>query len=144
MTRQTAAQRYHNSIGQGGRKMQATYYDYLRWLEQQNQPVQQNNVPIIAQVANRTAAELFNVLPNQRAILVDSDAPYVYVKQRAADNRLLPLEVYDLVPHVEKVEPTVSMDGYVKREDIDRIVAEEVEKKFAEAFAKPNKKEETE
>ena len=142
MTRQTAAQRYHNSIGQGGRKMQATYYDYLRWLEQQNQPVQQNNVPIIAQVANRTAAELFNVLPNQRAILVDSDAPYVYVKQRSADNRLLPLEVYDLVPHVEKAEPT--MDGYVKYEDLNRIVSEEVEKKITEAFAKPVKKEEAE
>ena len=120
----------------------ASYYDYLRWVEQQNQPVQPNNVPIIAQVANRTAAELFNVLPNQRAILVDSDAPFVYVKQRAADNRLLPLEVYDLVPHVEKVAPT--MDGYVKYEDLNRIVSEEVEKKITEAFAKPSKKEEAE
>ena len=128
--------------------MNASYYDYLRWLEQQNasqnqqiQPVQPNNVPIIAQVANRTAAELFNVLPNQRAILVDSDAPFVYVKQRAADNRLLPLEVYDLVKHVDKpVETAVNLEGYVKYEDLNRIVSEEVERKMTEAFSKPVKK----
>ena len=128
---------------------QLSYFDYLRWMDQQNArqqpppPPQPANVPILAQVANRTAADLFNVLPNQRAILVDSDAPFVYVKYRDADNHLLPLEVYDLVKHIDKpVEPTVNLDGYVKYDDVVRLISDEVEKKVTEVFTIPKKKEE--
>ena len=71
---------------------QPNYYDYLQWLDQQkmqmNQPMnpqmnqQSVNQPVLAYVANRTAAELFNVGPGQTAILVDIDAPFVYRKER--------------------------------------------------------------
>ena len=129
--------------------MNATYSDYLQWLAsqermvpQQPQPMMQ---PILSYVANRTAADLFNVNPGQAAILIDMDAPLVYKKSRGADGKLIPLEVYDLVPHKEVVETpqTVNLDGYVKYTDIDRIVAEEVEKRFTEAFTKPSKKKQT-
>lgn len=124
---------------------QPNYYDYLQWIEQQkmqmNQPVNQQSVnqPVLAYVANRTAAELFNVGPGQTAILVDIDAPFVYRKERQANNTLLPLMVYDLVQHVEKEPVVADMNGYVRREDLDKIISEEVEKRIAEVFARPKR-----
>ena len=127
---------------------QPNYYDYLQWLEQQkmqmNQPMnpqmnQNVNQPVLAYVANRTAAELFNVGPGQTAILVDIDAPFVYRKERQQDNTLLPLRGYDLVQHVEKEPVVADMNGYVRREDLDRIISEEVEKRMAEVFSRPKK-----
>ena len=105
----------------------------------QNPPMMQ---PILSYVANRTAADLFNVNAGQAAILIDMDMPLVYKKSRGTDGKLVPLEIYDLIPHKEAVEPskTVNLDGYVRYEDIDRIVAEEVEKRITEAFSKPSKK----
>ena len=128
---------------------QPNYYDYLQWLEQQkmqmNQPMQMNqqaaNQPVLSYVANRTAADLFNVIPGQTAILVDIDSPYVYRKERQQDNTLLPLRVFDLVPHVEKEPVVADMNGYVRREDLDKIISEEVEKRMAEVFSRPKREE---
>ena len=128
---------------------QPNYYDYLQWLESQkmqmNQPMQMNqqatNQPVLSYVANRTAADLFNVMPGQTAILVDIDSPYVYRKERQQDNTLLPLRVFDLVPHVEKEPVVADMNGYVRREDLDKIISEEVEKRMAEVFSRPKREE---
>ena len=128
---------------------QPNYYDYLQWLESQkmqmNQPMNQMNQqavnqPILAYVANRTAAELFNVLPGQTAILVDIDAPVIYRKERQQDNTLLPLGVFDLVRHVEK-DVVNDMSGYVKREDLERIISEEVDRRMSEAFSRTKRRE---
>lgn len=123
---------------------QPNYYDYLQWLDNQkmqmNQQNNQNaNQPVLAYVANRTAAELFNVSPGQTAILVDIDAPFVYRKERQSNNTLLPLMVYDLVQHIEKEPVVADMKGYVRREDLDQIISEEVEKRMAEVFARPKR-----
>lgn len=122
--------------------MGTSYNDYLQWVAQQERgQAQQNYMPILSYVANRTAADLFNVNFGQSAILVDMDAPFVYKKARGTDGKLLPLEIYDLIPHKEQeITPAVNLDGYVKYEDIDRIVAKEVEKRITEAFSKPAKK----
>ena len=127
--------------------MGTSYNDYLQWLSQQDrmnqpQPLPQNNfMPILSYVANRTAADLFNVNFGQSAILVDMDSPQIYKKSRGTDGKLLPLEIYDLVRHEEKpVSASVNLDGYVRYEDIDRIVSEEVERKITEAFTKPSRK----
>lgn len=120
--------------------MGTTYNDYLQWVAQQERP-QQNYMPILSYVANRTAADLFNVNFGQTAILVDMDSPYVYKKSRGTDGKLLPLEIYNLVKQEEQaVIPAVNLDGYVRYEDIDKIVAKEVEKKITEAFTKPSRK----
>lgn len=120
--------------------MGTSYNDYLQWVNQQERP-QQNFMPILSYVANRTAADLFNVNFGQSAILVDMDSPYVYKKSRGTDGKLLPLEIYNLVKQEEQVmTPTVNLEGYVKYEDIDRIVAKEVEKRITEAFTKPTRK----
>lgn len=130
------------------------YTDYLQWVQQQNimqaPPVQQNNQPMVAFVANKTAADLFNVNPGQEAVLIDMDMPYVYRKARTVDNKLQPLGWFDLVPHQEVKEETVSLDGYVKedelskqyvkREDLDKIISDEVAKRMSEVFTKSRKK----
>ena len=122
------------------------YTDYLQWVQQQNmmqaQPVPQNNQPMVAFVANKTAADLFNVNPGQEAVLIDMDMPYVYRKARSADNKLQPLGWYDLVPHkeVEVVKEEELNEKYVKREDLDKIIADEVEKRMSEVFTKYRKK----
>lgn len=124
--------------------MNASYTDYLNWLAQQERMIPQPQMPqpqnmmqpALSYVANRTAADLYNVGAGQAAILIDMDAPFVYRKSRGADGKLLPLEIYDLVPHTEEVQ---SLEGYVRYEDIDKIVSEKVEKKITEAF-KPAKK----
>lgn len=126
--------------------MTPTYADYLQWLNQQErmqQPVQQQMVqPILSYVANKTAADLFNVNPGQDAILIDMDMPYVYKKSRGADGKLLPLEMYELVPFKEKetIQQTVNLEGYVRYEDINNIVAKEVDKRISEAFSRPSRK----
>jgi len=129
--------------------MTPTYADYVQFMAQQDNRMQYQQPtpmaqPILSYVANRTAADLFNVNPGQSAILIDMDSPYVYKKSRGTDGKLLPLEIYDLVVHKDPVIAPVmpDMDGYVKRDDIDRIVAEEVEKRITEAFSKPVKKKE--
>ena len=124
---------------------QPNYYDYLQWLENQkmqmNQPQNQQPMsqPILAYVQNRTAADLFNVNPGQTAILVDMDSPVIYRKERQADNTLLPLRVFDLVQHVEKEPVVADMNGYVRKEDLNKIIAEEVDKRMSEVFTRPKK-----
>lgn len=124
---------------------QPNYYDYLQWLESQkmqmNQPQNQQPMsqPILAYVQNRTAADLFNVNPGQTAILVDMDSPVIYRKERQADNTLLPLRVFDLVQHVEKEPVVADMNGYVRKEDLNKIIAEEVDKRMSEVFTRPKK-----
>lgn len=116
---------------------QPNYYDYLQWIESQKMNQNQaTNQPILAYVANRTAADLFNVSAGQTAILVDIDAPFIYRKERQQDNTLLPLKVFDLVLHVEK-DPV--NEGYVKMEDLDRIISEKVDKHISEAFSRVRK-----
>ena len=131
------------------------YADYLQWVQQQNvmqtPPVPQTGAqPIVAFVANKTAADLFNVNPGQKAVLIDMDLPYVYYKERSQDNKLQPLQWFDLTPHKEQAAEPVSLDGfvkeedirgkYVKREDLNRIIAQEVDKRMSECFSKPNKR----
>ena len=111
---------------------------------QMNQPMNQMNQqaanqPVLAYVANRTAAELFNVMPGQTAILVDMDSPVIYRKERQADNTLLPLRVFDLVQHGEKEPVVADMNGYVRKEDLNKIIAEEVDKRMSEVFTRPKK-----
>lgn len=125
------------------------YVDYLQWVQQQNmtQSVPQQGQPIVAFVANKTAADLYNVGAGQSAVLIDMDLPYVYRKSRTPDNKLQPLQWFDLVPHKENEE---KLDGYVKedelsekyvkREELDSIISEEVEKRMSEVFSKPSRK----
>ena len=118
------------------------YADYLQWVQQQNVNPQQVGQPIVAFVANKTAADLFNVGAGQSAVLIDMDLPYVYQKSRSVDNKLQPLQWFDLVPHKEAeiIKEDELSEKYVKREDLDKIISDEVEKRMSEVFTKSRKK----
>ena len=117
------------------------YADYLQWVQQQNVAPVSPQQPTVAFVANKTAADLFNVNPGQEAVLIDMDMPYVYRKVRTADNKLQPLGWFDLVPHKEEVVNEEELnEKYVKREDLDKIISDEVEKRMSEVFTKSRKK----
>lgn len=118
------------------------YADYLQWVQQQNVNPQQIGQPLVAFVANKTAADLFNVGAGQSAVLIDMDLPYVYHKSRTPDNKLQPLQWFDLVPHKEAeiIKEDELSEKYVKREDLDKIISEEVEKRMSEVFTKSRKK----
>lgn len=128
-----------------------SYSDYLQWVSQQNQPVHQPTQPMVAFVANKTAADLFNVNPGQEAVLIDMDMPYVYRKARTSDNKLQPLQWFDLIPHKEPViKEEVNLDGYVRadeleteyvrRADLNKIISDEVERRMSEVFTKPSRR----
>jgi hypothetical protein len=106
---------------------------------------------MVAFVANKTAADLFNVNPGQEAVLIDMDMPYVYRKARTSDNKLQPLQWFDLIPHKEPVvKEEVNLDGYVRadeleteyvrRADLNKIISDEVERRMSEVFTKPSRR----
>ncbi len=96
-------------------------------------------------------AESYPVNAGEEVILIDMDNPYVYRKARGFDNKLEPLQMFDLIPHVEKQEiaaSQVNLDGYVKSDDVESMVKEkvealvrdEVEKRMSEITFRPQRK----
>lgn len=113
------------------------YQPYPQFIPQyQPQPTVQRKVDF---VQGRAAAEVFAVNAGEEAILIDMDNPFVYRKARGFDNKLEPMQIFDLVPHVENTEqqPQINLDGYVKIEQVEDMIKEEVEKKMSEITLKP-------
>lgn len=110
-------------------------------------PVQQQVTQGINWVQGRIAAQSFTVPAGQSAILMDSDAPYVYKKETAMDGRPLPMEVYKLVKE-EDTKKQDELKDYVRADQIDDliidriedIVKEEVERRLSEFSFKPTRK----
>ena len=121
---------------------------YAPQYQAQQQPQQQG----ILWVQGKNAAQSYTLQPGQSAILMDSDAPYVYKKETGIDGRPLPMETYKLVREDEvKSVPTVQKDDlkqFVRLDEIGDIVAEkvesmvrdEVEKRLSEFSFKPTRK----
>lgn len=128
------------------------YYGYPQYQQQVTPQVPQQipqQVPQVPQfprlkldlVQNRTSADVYRVEPGQRVVLFDVDNASVYVRERAIDGKVTS-EDYDLVLHKDepvKEEPKVDMTKYVRKEDISRIVSDEVEKRMAQML-KPSRK----
>lgn len=93
-------------------------------------------------VQNKTSADVYRVDPGQRVILFDVDNASVYVRERALDGKVTS-EDYDLFLHKDepvKEEPKIDLTKYVKKDDISRIVSDEVEKRMSQITLKPAKK----
>lgn len=125
--------------------------NYQPFMPQFVQPPTQPQQPQgIIWVQGKNAAQSFALNPGQSAILMDSDAPYVYKKETAPDGRPLPMETYKLVKEDEIQESTVHKDelnNYVRKEQIEEIVTEkiedivkdEVERRLSEFSFKPTR-----
>lgn len=110
-------------------------------------------------VQGRAGANGFYVAPGQSALLMDSEESVLYVKSVDMTGRPLPLEVYDLVkrdsvidapqisqkaqynqsgnnlPNVQSSmasEQHVDLSEYVKKSDVEKMIADAVNKALAE------------
>lgn len=103
------------------------------------QPTVQRKVDF---VQGRAAAEIFQVNAGEEIILIDMDNPFVYRKARGFDNKLEPMQIFDLIPHVEATEqqPQVSLDGYVKTDQVENMIREEVDRRMSEFTLKPTRR----
>lgn len=105
------------------------------------QPISANPL-ILDTVSGRTAADIYNVDMGKQAILIDIDNPVIYKKTRDMNNKL-EMEVYDLVPHIDKDASVQQADlkDYLKKEAIEEIVSdrvkEEVDRRLSEISFTP-------
>ena len=110
-------------------------------------------------VQGRAGANGFYVAPGQSALLMDSEDSVLYVKSVDMTGRPLPLEVYDLVkrdsvidaPQISQKaqynqsgnnvpnvmssgasEPHVDLSEYVKKSDVEKMIADAVNKALSE------------
>jgi hypothetical protein len=91
-------------------------------------------------VQGEAAAKAFHVDPGQTVLLMDSDSPVLYLKSTDVSGRPTPMVVYDLVERKE--QPTtnqgasnIDLSEYVKRSDIESIIAESVSKAVDEKMS---------
>ena len=116
---------------------------------------QGNNSTGMNWVQGRAGANSFFVAPGQSALLMDSEESVLYVKSVDMTGRPMPLEVYDLVkrdnvidapqisqkaqynqsgnniPNVQSSmasEPHIDMSEYVKKSDVEKMIADAVNK----------------
>jgi hypothetical protein len=106
-------------------------------------------------VQGKVAAQGYPVPAGQSAILMDSDAPYVYKKETALDGRPMPMVTYKLVKEEEVQNPTPvnedELKKYIRTDQIDQIVTDkveeivrdEVERRLSEFSFKPTRKRST-
>lgn len=97
----------------------------------------------------RMSAEAYPIGAGEEVILIDMDNPYVYRKARGFDNKLEPLQMFDLIPHIDQQDKAqkIDLDDYVKSEEIEtiiqnkveNIVQKEVEKRMSEFSFKPTR-----
>ena len=113
-------------------------YPVQRQLPQQNQNVAQNNT--FQWVQGQAGAEAYLVAPGASVILMDSNAPVIYFKSADQNGRYLPMKTYDLVERVPQVqgpnaEVKIDTSSFVKRDEIEKLVAAAVDKIFNEKEA---------
>ena len=94
----------------------------------------QNGSPNTFQwVQGQAGAEAYLVAPGASVILMDSNAPVIYFKSADQNGRYLPMKTYDLVERVADVpEQKLQIDtsSFVKRDEIEKLIAAEVDRQL--------------
>ena len=120
------------------------YYPYQQTY-QQNSAVQPS--PTVQRkldfVQGRAAADVYQVDAGQEVILVDMDNPFVYRKARGFDNKLEPMEVYDVILHQESEvlkKDDIDLSSYVTsetlQEALENLISNELEQKIKDEVDK--------
>lgn len=74
-------------------------------------------------VQGEEAAKAYPVAPGNKVLLMDSDNPVLYVKTADNTGRPMPLETYDLVLRVNKIqEPSMDLSSYVRKDEIEELI----------------------
>lgn len=129
----------------------ATYnYGYSQPYYGYNQPVSQPQPRStgINWVQGESGAQAFYVEPGQSAWLMDSEEMIGYLKTVEPNGMPRPLEAYDLVKRPKVVasqsyaleQKSVDLTDYVKRDDVERMVSTEVERRLADYNQPTNKR----
>lgn len=87
-------------------------------------------------VQGEAGAKAYPVAAGNSVLLMDSEAPVLYMKSTDSSGRPLPIETYDLVkrepvshqPPVQQKMPEIDLSNYVKNEDLEAKVMELIDK----------------
>lgn len=71
-------------------------------------------------VQGESGAKAYLLAPNQSAMLLDSEADVFYIKSSDASGMPLPLRIFDYKERTQAAAPTVSMEQYVTRDELER------------------------
>lgn len=101
-----------------------------------NQPQQQTNNAGFVWVQGEAAAKAYPVAAGNSVLLMDSDAPVLYMKSTDNTGKPLPMETYDLVKRnpvsyqmqQAPQQPQIDLSEYVKMSDLEAKVNELVNK----------------
>lgn len=116
---------------------QAQQYNQLNAMSQmpQMQQLQSNNQGFVW-VQGEAGAKAYPVAAGNSVLLMDSEAPVLYMKSTDSSGRPLPIETYDLVkrvsapvqaPSIPKA-PEIDLSEYVKSSELEAKVTELIEK----------------
>ena len=114
------------------------YPPYSNYPNITTRPVQiqnnQNGSPNTFQwVQGQAGAEAYPVAPGASVILMDSNAPVIYFKSADQNGRYLPMKTYDLVERAADVpeqKPQLDTSSFVKRDEIEKLIAAEVDRQL--------------
>lgn len=106
-------------------------------MQMQPQMQQQSNNAGFVWVQGEAAAKAYPVAAGNSVLLMDSEAPVLYMKSTDVSGRPLPMETYDLVKRENVVasqlkQPQIDLSEYVKMSELEAKVKELVNKALNE------------
>lgn len=106
-------------------------------MQMQPQMQQQSNNAGFVWVQGEAAAKAYPVAAGNSVLLMDSEAPVLYMKSTDVSGRPLPMETYDLVKRENVVasqpkQPQIDLSEYVKMSDLESKVKELVNQALSE------------
>lgn len=106
-------------------------------MQMQPQMQQQSNNAGFVWVQGEAAAKAYPVAAGNSVLLMDSEAPVLYMKSTDVSGRPLPMETYDLVKRENIVasqpkQQQIDLSEYVKMSDLESKVKELVNKALNE------------
>lgn len=114
-----------------------------QYINPQAYPIPQPSQNIFVWVQGEQSAKSYPVAPGNQVLLFDSDDSVFYIKKADASGRPMPLEIYDFKKR-ESIdvlpEATVNYVDFATKEDVRKIIKEELES-FRNTQFKPRNKE---
>ena len=131
---------YPTSMGNFGPQYSQTPMNQMQMNNMQMQPQMQqpqsNNAGFVW-VQGEAAAKAYPVAAGNSVLLMDSEAPVLYMKSTDVSGRPMPMETYDLVKRENVVasqpkQPQIDLSEYVKNSELEAKVKELVNKALNE------------
>lgn len=126
---------YPTPMGNYSPQYSQTPMNNMQMQPQMQQP-QSNNAGFVW-VQGEAAAKAYPVAAGNSVLLMDSEAPVLYMKSTDVSGRPLPMEIYDLVKRENVVasqpkQPQIDLSEYVKMSDLESKVKELVNQALSE------------